>query len=229
MFAYNCRRLGWESLEGNWPVSILVAFLAALLCGAAATFGVNLIWNLDDGLIQIIQIFPSHRFIYLVLTTYLSIFSPVTFIIGGTIQLGHCKFLLNQYDFKRAYVSDLFSQFNQFGNGFCLQLLTGLFKALWGLLFIIPGIIAGYRYAMAPFIQAEHPEYTASESINASKELMYGHKFELFCLDLSFIGWSILCIFTLGIGGLFLAPYVAASRAAFYRQLCPAQNIIDAQ
>ena len=226
MFANDCRRLGRESLEGNWPVSILVAFLAALLGGAAASSGVNLNWNLDEELKQLLQ---NHRFIYLVLTTYLSIFSLVAFIIGGTIQLGHCKFLLNQYDFKRAYVSDLFSQFDQFGNGFCLKLLTGLFTALWGLLFIIPGIIAGYRYAMAPFIQAEHPEYTATESITASKELMYGHKFDLFCLDLSFIGWAILCVFTLGIGGLFLAPYTAASRAAFYRQLCPAQNIIDAE
>ncbi len=226
MFASDYRRLGRESLEGNWKISVLVAFLAALLGGSAAASGINLDWNLDEDEKQLLQNFQPF---YLILTSCLSFSGFVAFIIGGTIQLGHCKFLLNQYDCKSATVGDLFSQFDQFGNGFLLRLLTGIFTALWTLLFIIPGIIASYRYAMAPFIQADHPEYTPMESINASKELMYGHKFELFCLQLSFIGWVILCVFSLGIGYLFLAPYTAASNAAFYRQLCPAQNIIDAQ
>ena len=225
MFASDYRRLGRESLEGNWKISVLVAFLAALLGGSAATSGFSFNLKLDEEQLQSLKNF---RPFYTTLTSFLSLSGFVAFIIGGTIQLGHCQYLLNQYDRKSATVGDLFSKFDYFGNGFLLKLLTGLFTALWMLLFIIPGIIASYRYAMAPFIMAEHPEYTPLESINASKELMYGHKFELFCLELSFIGWAILCLFTLGIGNLFLAPYTAASRAAFYRQISPANNIIDA-
>ena len=224
MFASDYRRLGRESLQGNWLLSVLVSLIAALLGGAVGSYGPNLNINLSE---DQKQLFQSFRPLLSALTTYATISGLASFIIGGTIKLGHCRYLLNQHDRKAKGIADLFSQFDQFGNGFCLQLLTGIFTALWTLLFIIPGIVASYRYAMAPFIQAEHPEYTATESISASKELMHGHKFELFCLEFSFIGWAILSVFTLGIGALFLAPYTAASRAVFYRQLSPAENIIE--
>ena len=71
--------------------------------------------------------------------------------------------------------------------------LTGLYIALWSLLFIIPGIIKSFSYAMAPYILAEHPEMTASEAITESRHMMDGNKWRLFCLDFSFIGWSLLC------------------------------------
>ena len=58
--------------------------------------------------------------------------------------------------------------------------------------------------------------YAAREK---SMAMMSGHKMKMFLLDLSFIGWAILCCFTLGIGFLFLAPYVEASHAAFYEDL----------
>ena len=90
---------------------------------------------------------------------------------------------------------------------------------LWMLLFIIPGIVAAYRYAMTSFILAENPELTAGEAINCSKELMDGNKWRLFCLNFSFIGWIILCGFTLGIGYLWLTPYEQAANAAFYRDI----------
>ena len=91
-----------------------------------------------------------------------------------------------------------------------------LFIFLWSLLFVIPGIVAGYRYAMAPFIMAENPNIGAFEAIAMSKEMMRGHKGELFYLHLTFIGWKLLALFTFGIGNLFIAPYIATSEAAFY-------------
>jgi uncharacterized membrane protein len=88
------------------------------------------------------------------------------------------------------------------------------------LLFIFPGIYAAYGYAMTPYILAENPEMTANEAITKSKELMNGNRWRLFCLELSFIGWSLLCIlFTLGIGVFWLKPYMEASFAAFYREI----------
>ena len=77
---------------------------------------------------------------------------------------------------------------------------------------------------MTPFIMAENPEMTASEAITASKEMMDGHKGELFTLDLTFIGWDLLCLFTLNIGHLWLNPYKNAAYAVFYKDLTASRH-----
>ena len=115
--------------------------------------------------------------------------------------------------------ADLFSQFDRFGTGFAQQFLRALYTCLWSLLLVIPGIVKGLSYAMTPFILEEHPEMTASEAIKASMKLMDGHKMDLFILGLSFIGWSLLACLTMGIGFLFLNPYINAAYAAFYRSI----------
>ncbi len=97
--------------------------------------------------------------------------------------------------------------------------LMNLFIALWSLLFIIPGIIKAFSYAMTPFILEEHPELSANEAIDHSRAMMKGHKFDLFWLILSFIGWGFLCLFTFGIGYLWLTPYMETSVAAFYEDV----------
>ena len=100
-----------------------------------------------------------------------------------------------------------------------LNLLITLKVIAWSLLFVIPGIVAAYRYSMATYIMAENPGMQATEAIERSKALMDGRKGDLFCLDLSFFGWALLTVLTAGIGALWLAPYMAVSRAAFYRSL----------
>ena len=100
-----------------------------------------------------------------------------------------------------------------------MRFLINLYIFLWTLLFIIPGIIASYSYSMTHYIMAENPEYGVNEAIAASKEMMRGNRWRLFCLRFSFIGWSILCIFTLGIGYLWLNPYMEAANAAFYKEI----------
>ncbi len=228
MFASDYRRLGRQSLQGNWGLSILVCFVAALL-GGTATGASSFNLNLDEDQIALISKSPALLTFFQFFLTYALIASFVSFIIGGTIQLGCCQYFLDQYDGKPLAFKTLFSHFFQFANGFCLRLLTDIFTALWTLLFIIPGLVASYRYAMAPFIQAEHPEYSALDCIRASKEMMKGHKLELFCLDWSFFGWILLSVLTLGIGTLFLQPYTSAARTAFYRQLCPSRDLYNAE
>ena len=97
--------------------------------------------------------------------------------------------------------------------------LMNLFIALWSLLFVIPGIIKTFSYAMTPYILEEHPELTANEAIDHSRAMMKGHKFDLFWLYLSFIGWGILCIPTLGIGTFWLIPYMQTAQASFYEDV----------
>ena len=97
--------------------------------------------------------------------------------------------------------------------------LMSVFILLWSMLFVIPGIIKTFSYAMTPYILDEHPELSANDAIDRSRAMMKGHKFDLFWLLLSFIGWGILCVFTLGIGFLWLTPYMETSMAAFYEDL----------
>lgn len=97
--------------------------------------------------------------------------------------------------------------------------LMVLFIFLWSLLLLIPGIIKGYAYILTPYILKDNPELSANQAINLSQKMMKGHKFDLFYLMLSFIGWGILGIFTLGIGYLWLMPYMYAAFAAFYQDV----------
>jgi Predicted integral membrane protein len=113
----------------------------------------------------------------------------------------------------------LFDGFKDYGRILGTMLLTTVYTFLWTLLLVIPGIMKSYSYAMTLFILKDYPELQYDAAIEKSMAMMSGHKMKMFLLDLSFIGWAILCCFTLGIGFLFLAPYVEASHAAFYEDL----------
>lgn len=222
MKASDYRTIAREKLAGNWKTAVIVALIAWFLGGLLTNGSFNFTINLDGEGITLTTTFLQTWLIgFLGIGGILSI---VRLILSGVIRQGYCQFLLKQHDGEPLDIKDLFSQFSNFGAGFCLWLLQGLFSFLWALLLIIPGIIASYRYAMAPFIILENPEMTASEAITASKDLMDGHKWELFCLDFSFFGWIILSTLTLGIGYLFVAPYMNAAHAAFYRNLCPKED-----
>ena len=106
--------------------------------------------------------------------------------------------------------------FSNWGHIVLGQLLMGIFIFLWRLLLIEPGIVKAYAYAMTPYILVERPELSVNEAIGLSRRMMKGRKFDLFYLHLSFIGWALLCILTLGIGFLWLYPYMMTAQAAFY-------------
>lgn len=217
-----------EILKGRWKVVLAVTFVAALLGGmvASATFNIDL--NLDEDHLQLMPQNVRDFFLrYLVFAGGVGgTLNLVHFILGGTVRLGYCKYLLKLHDGEEGEMNDLFSEFERFGDGFLLSLLTGIYVFLWTLLFIIPGIIASYRYAMAPFIMEENPGMKPSEAINASKEMMDGHKAELFTLNLTFIGWHLLNGLTLGIGSLWLNPYLNVTKAVFYRDLSSKQIVV---
>ena len=107
----------------------------------------------------------------------------------------------------------------QFLRIFTTGLLMYVYIMLWSLLFIIPGIIKLLSYSMTPFILRDRPDLQNNAAIELSMDMMQGHKADLFWLYLSFIGWGILCLFTLGIGFFWLQPYMSASITAFYDDL----------
>ena len=226
------RKRARANLAGCWGVSIGIAVVAALLGGLIA--GVSFLPDLEvtvpfstpaiQAFLDTLQKFADSldRGIQIgnfTLSFRSGIFGFAAFILGGTLQLGYADFLLKQHDGKHIRFNDLFSKFDLFGTGFAQRFLRSLYTFLWSLLFIIPGIIKGYAYAMTPFILAEHPNMTVSQAIRLSEELMDGYKSELFVLDLTFIGWNILVTLTWNLGNIALNPYKNAAYAAFYRQI----------
>jgi uncharacterized membrane protein len=204
-----------ENLRGRWGVSVAAAFVAAIFGALLATSG---------NMVQITEKLSGESAsgmapVLALLASAVSAFSLVRLILGGVVQLGYARFLLNQHDGREHTVKDLFSQFDRFSVGFLQLFLRELFVALWCILLVVPGIIKSFSYAMTPFILAEHPELTAKQAIRRSMEMMDGHKGQLFVLGLTFIGWEILNGLTLGIGSLWLNPYKNAAYAVFYRQL----------
>lgn len=113
----------------------------------------------------------------------------------------------------------LFDGFKDYGRIFTTTFLVGLYTVLWSMLLVIPGVIKGYSYMMTPYILKDNPEMKNNEAIEKSMEMMNGHKMDLFMLDLSLIGWAILCMITLGIGFLFFYPYQYTAHAHFYEDL----------
>ena len=222
MTSSELRAMARRNLEGTWGISVGVALVAALLGGLIVGTGSNINFNLNEDTVRNLP--PIFWTVLLPLASLAGPLGIVSFILGGTVELGYAKFLLKQYDRKQLQFSDLFSQFERFGTGFAQKFLRTLFIVLWSLLFIIPGIVKGLSYAMTPFILEEHPEMTASQAIKASMQLMDGHKMDLFILGLSFIGWSLLACLTMGIGFLFLNPYMNAAYAAFYRDISRKQE-----
>ena len=95
-----------------------------------------------------------------------------------------------------------------------------LYRILWSLLFVLPGIYKSYEYRMVPYILAETPEMETREVFALSKDLMMGNKWEAFKLDMSFIGWNIIGIVTFGMAQVFyVAPYRNNVMAALYLKL----------
>ena len=207
------------SLAGKWAVAVAVAAVACLLGGLmlGSMFFPQMEASVTAEDFQHLRDLDFDR-IHM-RTGNVNHVGLVGFILGGVIQLGYAQFLLKLHDGQNPEFSDLFSQFHRFGQGFAQKFLRGLYTFLWGLLFVIPGIIKGLSYAMTPYIMAENPDMSAQDAIRASMELMDGHKGELFWLHLTFIGWDLLAALTLNIGHLVLNPYKNAAEAAFYRQL----------
>lgn len=143
----------------------------------------------------------------------------ISLVISGPMCLGITKFSIELKRGQSPSIETIFSGFKSFATSFLLQLTMGIFIFLWSLLLIVPGIIASLRYSMAFYILNDNPELSAMEALNKSKEMMVGYKGKLFLLYLSFIGWGLLSILTLGIGFIWLIPYINITVANFYDEL----------
>lgn len=151
----------------------------------------------------------------------------VGIILYGSMMVGFAIYNVRFVRFGEKKLESLFSGFSDFGSTFVLGLLHQLFVFLWSLLLVVPGIIMSYAYSACYYIKQACPEMDALDCLNKSKEIMKGHKWELFVLELSFIGWGILCIFTFGIGYFWLAPYINVTKANYFVDLLRKEGIME--
>jgi uncharacterized membrane protein len=200
------KRAARASLRGNWAPAVLASlallFLAVLLSVPTELF---LYANLGPALFFGLQAGS------LLISTFLVVPLGVGYAVACLMLYETNDDRLCENTFKTA-----FSRYwHKVGGMFLMSLKVWL----WSLLLVIPGIIMAYAYAMTPYILEEHPEIGAWEASRVSQKMMRGHKFRLFRLYLSFIGWALLCVLTLGVGFLWLLLYMQMSQAAFYSDL----------
>lgn len=222
-----------NTLSGKWKIAVLVG-LVAILLGAVEGMGPELKVNIDLSSVNASLTFMGQTIFSirdginssigaLLIGSFTSIIilalGAVYLVLGSVVAIGYAKFNLNLVDCEDGSFEDLFAYFAYWQRAVAARLLRSIYVLLWSLLFIIPGVMASYSYAMTEYILADHPELSASEAISKSKQMMEGNRWRLFCLQFSFIGWSILCSFTFGIGNLWLTPYKKAATAVFYREV----------
>ena len=137
--------------------------------------------------------------------------------LGGPTLCGRCKYFVTARNGDQNF-SHLFDNFK---NGNYKPTTKAMFYYygeiwLWTLLFIIPGIIKSYEFALVPYLIAENPNMDIKRAKAISKQTMDGEKFNYWVLQISFIGWYLLGMLACYIGMLFVMPYQLATDAEFY-------------
>ncbi|WP_433956693.1 DUF975 family protein [Cytobacillus horneckiae] len=198
-----------QSLKGNWGI------------GALFTFIYFLISSVPSVVVEMVLIpYPeweetlSYAVINLAFAIILLPFA-ITFMLAYLTMVRDSK----------LHIGELFTGFKYFSffRAIGISILQSIYIFFWTLLLIIPGIIKGLAYSQAVYILRDHPELSVNQAITESRRMMHGHKWRYFVLNLSFIGWAILGIFTLGIGYLWLSSYFLTAHAHFYEDLKTSQ------
>ena len=143
----------------------------------------------------------------------------ISLLVGAPLALGFIIFSLNFTRKKEAKIVDLFQGFNNYKTVLLTYLLVLANVILRMLLLIVPEIIAAFSYSMVFYILADNPDISPTNALKKSKEMMMGYKWKIFFLGLSFLGWALLAILTLGIGLLWLMPYIQVSTINFYEDI----------
>ena len=218
------RARAWESLKGKyWK-----AFAVILVLGLLVSIGSSML-TCSQTMFDILSVVePSEldstmrlgAMVIIVLASVIGIIGTlISIFVGNPTSVGLCNYFTKNTDSKPSF-KDAFSGFKvKYGRNVGTLLLIGIKIVLWSILFIIPGIIKCYEYAIIPYILADDAEITSKDAFKKAKQMMNGNKWRMFKLEFSFIGWYILCFLTLGLGTFFLMPYLNAAMAEFYVEL----------
>jgi len=139
-------------------------------------------------------------------------------LLSGPLAVGLNMHCLRRWRGEEASLDQAFTDaFSDYGHVLGGTLWMGLFTFLWSLLFVIPGIVKAFSYAMTPYLLGDCKQVSATDALKLSVKMMRGHKWELFTLELSFLGWHLLNALTCGILGVFyVGPYRNMALAGYY-------------
>ena len=157
----------------------------------------------------------------LVLTVFLIILTGAAvmgILVSNVLQVGRRRYFLKKTaGIYETGAGEIFSVFSEgYGNLVLVMFQYHLYIFLWSLLLVIPGIIKSYEYYMVPYLLAENPRLTWREARDQSRRMTEDNKFNIFVLELSFVGWDILGLLFLGIGRIFVSPYKETVYAELY-------------
>lgn len=203
------------ALKGKWAPAVLVTIMVVLLYIPYYVFYFGTLSTMQSVQVDPLGV-PSWfwivfgiSYLYILLAVMPFIYVGYTNTFKNLLLTGDDRLTANAFKFA----------FSRWLRNFWGIFLMGLKIMLWTFLLIIPGIIKSFSYALTPFLLVDCPELTPLQCIKLSDRMMKGHKFDLFYLYLSFIGWFLLGILTLGIGYLWLYPYMQTSIASFYEDV----------
>ena len=212
---------GKAAFKNNYWRCVLVAFiLAALTSGSSMTGSSNSVKNNVESLnLDNEQVAQIMAFIAAAALVFAIVWSLLRVFVLNELEVG-CHSFLKKNLSEHVTLDCLKEGFEDYKRTLVTMLLRDVYLALWFCLLFVPGLIKSYSYMMVPYIINDEPDLTAKEVITRSREMMNGHKWRAFLLDLSFIGWALLSIVTCGLVGLFYAePYRRSARAALYLEL----------
>ncbi len=204
-----------KSLSGKWGEAICVLLVFGILSLIATAVG--LIGNTSE-VFKSPESFSSFLdgsgLFHYGIPQFIS--SILTILVNAFLALGSTSYFLKVSRNEEVSFKELFNKTKYWLLYIGVSIMTSIFIGLWSLLLIIPGIIAAYRYSMVQYILVDNPELGVMGSIRRSKEIMQGHKWEFFVLELSFIGWMLLSVLTFGILLFYVSPYMNVTNANFY-------------
>jgi len=225
--AKDLRARAWESLRTRYWNAFAASFVFTIISGIGASLN-----SIDDFIRNIIEFIEKNGIadvakitliLHMVLLGIYLLNITISVFVTGPLTVGFSRFFMKNTE-EMPEISELFWGFkNQYIRNVKTVFITTIKIFLWTLLFIVPGIIKGIEYSLITYVLADHPEFTSKEASDYTRNMMKGKKGDLFILNLSFIGWILLSILTLGIGSIFLTPYMEAATAEFYME---AKNIM---
>ena len=192
-----------ESLSGKWGDAIVTNVVFLIISLAIS--------------VSCLKLFPGENSDIYMNTNLIG--SLVELVLTGLFAFGYMSYFLKLSRNEDVEVNELWSKTGMIGTFIVAAILISLFTTLWSLLFIIPGIIATYSYSMTLYILLDNPDMKVMDAIKESKEMMKGHKMDLFILQLSFIGWMLLGALLIFIPYLWLIPYMNITMCNFYNNL----------
>lgn len=211
-----------SQLKGNWSNPVITTLLFGVMSVAASVVlsGMIFFFTFILSVLLSITTATSAQDFTLIVFILQIVFRILSFIVNLLIiplSLGLIKYFLMFAKSQKPSIANLFDGYKySFGNSILASILVSIYTFLWTLLLIVPGIIKKYAYSMTLFIIADEPNISANEAIKKSEAMMKGYKWNYFLLELSFIGWALLAIFTCGIGYLWLTPYMQTTTLHFY-------------